>query len=175
MSDFPDANDLLMGSGGVQSASFKNVGDHCTGFIMSQPEPRQRTDINTGKPLTWPDGRNQMMIVVRLMTEEKDPNNPEDSGERQLFINLPSNMSRAVADAVREAGAKGLAIGGKLQVIYTGEGEKTEAWKNPPKTYTAKYRQPEVSVETSPQDSQVQTQTPQQQEQAKKIADEVPF
>lgn len=174
--DLPDANDALMGTGGIPTISWKDakVKDYVKGTIMYPPETRQRTDLQTKKPLFWESGGKMLQVRIVLMTDMKDETNPDDSGERQLFVNLPSNMSRAIADACKKAGVKGLAVGGTLGVIYTGEGQKTDSWKNPPKLFAAKYEPPQVSMETPEAgngSSQSQSVTDEQQ----KMADEIPF
>lgn len=135
-----DPNDWLLASG-VRSASLKNVGDNVVGHIMRQPELQQQRDINTGAPKTWNDGNPMMQVRVVLMTEERDASDPEDTGERAIYVK--GNMQKAVALAVRQAGATGLEVGGKLMITYTGDGAVTQRGFNPPKLYTAKYRSPE--------------------------------
>jgi hypothetical protein len=142
LSDAIDPNDFLMGSG-IRSAKFEKAGDTMTGFIVRQPELRDQTDINTGEVKVWADGRprKQMRVVLEIPIAERDPDDPDDTGERALYVR--GNMQKAVADAVRAAGLKGLAIGGKLQITYTGDGESKQRGMNPPKLFTARYRGPE--------------------------------
>jgi hypothetical protein len=134
-----NANDWLL-SGGVRSASFKQIGDSVTGFILRPPEVQQIRNFDSGQPEYWPDGKPKMQIRAVLMTEERDPADPEDSGERAVYIR--ANVQRAVAQAVRQSGAKGLEVGGKLMVKYTGDGKASKRGFNPPKLYEAKYRAP---------------------------------
>lgn len=135
-----DANDLLLSSG-VKSATFKAIGDKVTGIIVRQPETQQQRDFTTGESKTWKDGKPALQIKVILATDERDPNDPEDTGERALYIK--AGMQRAVAAAVRHAGAKGLQVGGKLMVKYSSDGPVAQRGLNPPKIYEAKYRAPE--------------------------------
>ena len=81
-----------------------------------------------------------MQLRVVLTTDERDPEDPEDSGERAVYVR--GNMQRAVAQAVRQAGARGLAVGGKLLIKYSGDGKATRRGLNAPKLYEAKYRPP---------------------------------
>lgn len=137
-----DANALLMGSGG-RSAKFESVGDTIIGDIM-RVETRQMTEIGGGKLLTWPDGNPKMQLVVQLLVDEQQ--DEDDDGLRNLYVPIPSAMSKAIADAVRKAGEHGLGIGGKLGVKFS----KTEPAKvkgySPQKIYTASYKRPEVSL-----------------------------
>ena len=140
MSEHLDANDWLM-SGGVKATKFENVGDYVVGHIMRPPVMQQVRDINTRQPKYWDDGKPQLQMVVTLMTEERDPEDPDDDGQRCLYIK--GQMQRAVADAVRKAKAPGLQVGGKLMVTYVGDGKPSGKGMNPPKLYDAKYRSAE--------------------------------
>lgn len=138
-----EANDLLMG-GGLAAAKFPTVGTTITGRIVRKPEARQQTDIETGEPLTFANGDPRMQIVVNLATAERDPDKPEDDGERALYIK--GNMLNAIRDAVRKTGAAGLEVGGTLTVTYTGDGEKKNRAFNAPKLYTATYVPPAAAA-----------------------------
>src|SRR6266566_211548 len=147
-----DPNDWLMSGGGIRSASFPQIGASITGFIMRPPDMVQARDFTSGKPRVWDDGRPVMQQRVVLMTEERDPGDPDDSGERALYIR-GGIMQKAVADAVRTVKAPGLEVGGKLQVRYIADGQASRNGQNPPKLYAAQYRQPEpqpVPVHESP-------------------------
>lgn len=137
-----DPNDWLMSGGGMRSASFLQVGATITGFIMRPPDMVQARDFQTGKPKYWDNGDKVMQQRVVLMTEERDPQDPDDSGERALYIR-GGVMQKAVADAVRAVKAPGLEVGGKLQVRYTGDGQASRSGQNPPKLYAAQYRRPD--------------------------------
>jgi hypothetical protein len=82
-----------------------------------------------------------MQLRVVLSTDQRDPEDPEDSGERAVYIR--GNMQRAVAQAVRAASAPGLEVGGKLLIKYVADGKAARRGFNPPKVYEAKYRAPE--------------------------------
>lgn len=155
MSDI-DPNDFLMSSG-VRSAAFSRIGDEIVGFIIRTPEVRQQRNFDTGEPLFWSDGNPRMQMVITLMTEEQDASDPEDSGERSIYAR--GNMLAAIRTAVRQAGARGLEVGGKLLVKFSGEGTPTRRGLNPPKLYEARYRAPEaqpVPVPETPAPAQQQ-------------------
>jgi len=139
MSQQYDANSFLMQTG-VPSAKFPTVGTTVTGTIVREPELQQQTDFDTGEPLTWPDGRPRMQVRVILQTDERDPQIPGDNGERAIYIK--GNLQKAVAQAVRAAGANRLEVGGKLSVTYSSDGV-AQGRKNPPKLYSAKYEPPD--------------------------------
>ena len=136
-------NEFLLASG-IRSATFKEVGDTVTGFISQQPEMQQQTDFDTGDPKVWSDGRPRMQVKVILQTEERDPQDEEDSGERAVYIR--GNMQKAVAGAIRQVKATGLEIGGKLQIRYIGNDPAKRAGLNGAKRYEARYRIPDRAV-----------------------------
>src|SRR5215469_10049553 len=76
-----DPNEWLL-STGIRSASFQNVGDTIVGFIARQPEVQQHSDFETGELKRWSDGNPMMQLRVALSTDQRDPEDPEDSGER---------------------------------------------------------------------------------------------
>jgi hypothetical protein len=130
------ANDFLMG-GGVASAKFTNIGDSVTGVICRQPEVQQQTDITTGEPKYWPDGKPRQQLQVQLQTDKRDPEITNDNGVRAIYIK--ANMQKAVKEAVLRSGAKGLEVGGTLTVTYTGDGTPSQRGMNAPKLYSASY------------------------------------
>lgn len=133
------ANEFLLG-GGIASAKFPVIGTTVTGTIAMQPEVQQQRDIKNNEPKTWSDGRPMQQLKVVLDTDLRDPEDPEDDGKRALYVK--SNLQKAVRDAVRASGAKGLEVGGKLTVTYTGDGEVTQRGFNAPKLYSAVYEAP---------------------------------
>jgi hypothetical protein len=135
-----DANELLM-SGGVKSCKFETLGDTWIGTIADQPKATQMTKYQstTGELDYWPSGDPKMQIVVTIATDVRDPALADDDGRRRLFI--PPRMMTPVREAVQRAGAKGLAIGGRIAVKWIsglGKGE------GDPKVYAADYAAPVV-------------------------------
>jgi hypothetical protein len=133
-----DANELLM-SGGVKSCKFETLGDTWIGTIADQPKATQMTKYQstTGELDYWPSGDPKMQIVVTIATDVRDPALADDDGRRRLFI--PPRMMTPVREAVQRAGAKGLAIGGRIAVKWIsglGKGE------GDPKVYAADYAAP---------------------------------
>ncbi len=144
-----DVDIFLMGSG-ARSAKFENVGDKVSGTICETPEMRAQTDIATGKPLTWDDGAPKMQLVITLQTTERDPADPEDDGKRRVYVKGSKkpgskSMHDAVAGAIRAGGAKGLQIGGVLEVAHTGSRPADVKGFNPAKQYEARYTPPSAS------------------------------
>lgn len=130
-------NEWLMQTS-VKSATFKNVGDTITGTIAREPNKMQQRDYDTGEPLVWNDGNAREMLVVIVQTDLQE--SEDDDGLRGHY--LSGKKRNAVADAVRKSGSKGLSIGGKLTVTYTGDGPKTNPKFNAPKLFSAVYVPP---------------------------------
>jgi len=129
-----DANDFLMG-GGVASAKFAAIGASVSGTICRPPEIQQQTDFTTGEPKFWEDGKPRQQLQVQLQTTERDPEVDHDDGVRAVYVK--GQMQKAVREAVKKSGAKGLEIGGTLTVTYIGDGVATRG--SAPKQYTATY------------------------------------
>jgi hypothetical protein len=143
----PDPSALLMG-GGTRSAKFEKVGDSVKGEITSV-ETKQQTDLD-GAPKTWDNGDPMWQVVVTLATAERDADDPDDDGKRAVYLkgsNKYASTSKAVADAVRAAGASKLEVGGTLALQYTGDGEATKRGFSPPKLYAAAYKAPVAGVD----------------------------
>jgi hypothetical protein len=135
-----DANDFLM-RGGTASAAFPTAGTVVKGIIVREPELQQQKDFQTKEPKTWDDGSPMMQVKVILATDERDADDPDDDGERALY--LKGNSLKAVQAAVKEAKAKGLQVGGKLAVKYVRDGEQKTKGLAKPKLYAAKYEAPD--------------------------------
>jgi hypothetical protein len=130
---------FLLGSG-AKSAKFPSVGTVVGGVITEDPTLQQQKDINTGALKTWDDGNPMMQLVVKVQTDERDSDDPEDDGVRAIYIK--GQMRNAVAEAVKKAGAKSLEVGGTLKVAYTGDGEPSKKGFTAPKQYAAQYTKP---------------------------------
>jgi hypothetical protein len=130
-----DPNAWLMGGGG-KSAKFESLGEQITGAILDLAV-KQQTNFDTGKPEFWDNGDPKMQLVVTLSTDQRDPGDKEDDGERRLYVK--GNLQKAIQAAVRSSGATGLEIGGQVTVTFTGEGEPPRRGANPPKLYSAAY------------------------------------
>lgn len=138
-----DANSILMG-GGAPALKFDQIGTIYTGTVVAEPEARQQTDFKTKALETWPDGSPKMQVIVQLSTTLRDPQRPEDDGTRTLFIK-GKELSNAVRNAVRQAGANGIHTGGVLTVQFVAEGPKPDPNLSAPKLYAASYQPPAVS------------------------------
>ena len=149
-----DVNDFLFGGGG-KSFPFENVGDICRGTVISA-KVSQQTSIDNGEPLTWPDGRPRMQLVVELQTDLHETD--DDDGVRTIFAKggryeiasgEGTSMRDAIADAVKTAKADGINPGDELAVGYTGIGKPTQRGYTAPKLYAASFRPASKSVKAA--------------------------
>jgi hypothetical protein len=126
--------------------------DSCIGYerggeIVGLGE-RQQTDQKTKQPMFWQNSDRPIMIkVVSLQTNERVPNDPEDTGLRSIWLPQSKDVTKAVTDAMRAAntGEIRLRIGGQLWVTRTGSRQTTQqnGQKGMPAfTYTARYVPP---------------------------------
>ncbi|GAB7039726.1 MULTISPECIES: hypothetical protein [Catenuloplanes] len=136
-----DANSILMGSAGAPSAKFPVVGTMLHGTVVEEPTTQQQTNFRTKAKEFWPDGQPKMQVLVVLQTSERDPEVQDDDGKRTLFIK-GKELTNAIRDAVRTAGAKGIHRGGTLTVQYVGDGQPAPGLDDGPKLYAARYEPP---------------------------------
>lgn len=136
-----DGNDLLMG-GGVKSAAFpdQQFGTTVGGMVVRDPQARQQTDFDTGKPKFYDDGKPAMQTVVHVQTAERDPADPTDDGVRAFYIK--GQMTDAVRSAVRAARERGVKTGGQLFVTYVRDEPNSRGRGKPKKIYEARYVAP---------------------------------
>jgi hypothetical protein len=144
-----DPNDFINSAQSVPGAKFETVGDTVKGTVIDT-DVRQCTKFGTTEPEWWDDAKSQpkMQLVVTLQTDSRDGGN-DDDGRRRIYGPKPSNMLAAIAEALKQAGAKaGLAgsarlePGGTLAVRFTGERPHEKPGFNPIKEYAAAYAPP---------------------------------
>jgi hypothetical protein len=153
-----DANEFLM-RGGTPAIKFPNVGSTMVGIITRPPKLGDVTDPVTKEVKRWPSGDPQKQIIIELQTELRESD--DDGGERTLWAK--GLMMNAIRDAVRASGARGLQVGGVLQVTYYAEKPSDSAVKQPTKLYRATYWPPEqapVEVPGAPWEQQASTPPP---------------
>jgi hypothetical protein len=97
------------------------------GTVLSQRQ-RQQTKYGSGEPIFWPDGNPALQQVVTVADAE--------GVEANLYVNIPSNLLRAIRGAVKVQRVRGLRRGDLLSVTFIGWGE-AEKGKQPPKEYVA--------------------------------------
>lgn len=118
-----DANAILMGGGGAPTWKFPEPGTHKRGTITGPPEARQEREYDPnnpggGNPKFFPSGDPIMGVIVEVQTDERDPSKEGDDGRRTFYIE-GKRLKDAVKAGVRAAGARGLEVGGALDVKLT--------------------------------------------------------
>lgn len=138
------------------SAKFHTIGTTYKGHITRIGE---FTGINSY------NGKEETAVTIDLVIESDvtttDPKTSEtynySAGDTvTLFCRthldgdvVPNGITRAVADAVRNAGRSGLPeVGGTLAVRYEADGQASKAGMNPPKVYRAQYAPPTATPST---------------------------
>lgn len=140
---------ISLGGEGGQSFAFSPIGASVTGKIIGGEEVQQ-SDIKTGDPSFWPDGRPKMMTRLTLQTQLRDSS--DDDGIRSVYLRgSVKSESKSIMAAVRDAakaatGTYEIAIGGTITITYTGDGVKTHPAYDAPKQYEARYVAPTVSL-----------------------------
>ncbi len=140
-------HDKLMSQGGAagRSASFPTLGTIVKGYIVAVGEAPD-LDMNTKQPRTFPDGSPKPpLMTVTLQTEERDPADSEDDGQRVLYLKW--KILEAVQAAVKASGGV-FNVGGYLAVQYSADGERNpqKPHLSPPKLYVAAYQPPAAAA-----------------------------
>jgi hypothetical protein len=137
-------------SGGAKAFQFNDFGDTVSGEVVTA-EVRQQTSME-GEPLTWPDGKPRQQLVITLQTTLHEGD--DDDGQRTVYAKggrfdvqqgEGSSMRDAIADAVRQIGAKSIDPGDELAVSFTGLGVAKRGYQAP-KLYTAGFRKAKASI-----------------------------
>jgi len=124
---------------GGKGLKFQTPGTSYTGKVTSEPVEQQQTEYGSDRPATWPSGEPKMQILVNLETQLQEE--PDDDGRRTLYVTSPK-MKRAIFDAISNAGADDLKVGGMLTITFTGTDPNSKNPANPAKLYTASYVPP---------------------------------
>lgn len=120
-----DVQSFLEQSSGSKYPAFKwgEIGTVLSGTIIEQPKVITRPNLNDGKP--------EDNLVIAIRTAE---------GHEFSLWARKGFLAQALADAVKEAGASGLAEGGKLHVKHT---ENRDTGRpQPARVFKAKYEPP---------------------------------
>ena len=133
MTNYPEPDQLLMGSKGAPSFKFDAPGATVKGVVLAKASVQQR-DFATGNPKFYDDGNPMMQLAITIQTDLRDASIDDDDGERRVFAK--GAMLVAIRDAVKKAGLQTLSVGDELAVKYTKDG-KAERGMNPPKEYLA--------------------------------------
>ncbi|MBG6083273.1 hypothetical protein [Zhihengliuella flava] len=129
----------------VLSAKFPQPGAVVQGEIVSIGEPVHARKFNSEEPDFWPSGDPKMQVAIKLQTNERDPQEPDDEGVRNLWVVVSGTEGGqlwAIRQALRAQGLKDLAVGGYLAVMFTKHDPNSQNPQNPKKLYEARYQPP---------------------------------
>lgn len=129
------------------SWKFTNPGDTHSGTITEVSDARQATEFGSNEPAYWDreKTRPKMQVAVTLDTAERDPQDANDTGKRTLWVvedGRSGSILSAIRQAVHQAGAGTIDIGGQLTVIFSGFDPNSKNPANPRKVYSASYVPP---------------------------------
>ena len=129
------------------SWKFTNPGDTHTGTITEVGDARQATEFGSNEPAFWDreKTRPKMQVAITLDTAERDPQDANDTGKRTLWVvedGRSGSILSAIRQAVHQAGAGTIDIGGQLTVAFSGFDPNSKNPANPRKIYSASYVPP---------------------------------
>lgn len=129
------------------SWKFATPGDTHTGTITEVSDARQATEYGSNELAYWDKERTRpkMQVVVTLDTAERDPQDANDTGKRTLWVvedGRSGSILSAIRQAVHQAGAGTIDIGGQLTVAFSGFDPNSKNPANPRKIYSASYVPP---------------------------------
>lgn len=129
------------------SWKFTNPGDTHTGTITEVSDARQATEYGSNELAYWDKERTRpkMQVAVTLDTAERDPQDANDTGKRTLWVvenGRSGSILSAIRQAVHQAGAGTIDIGGQLTVTFSGFDPNSKNPANPRKIYAATYVPP---------------------------------
>lgn len=129
------------------SWKFVTPGDTHTGTITEVSDARQATEYGSNELAYWDKERTRpkMQVAVTLDTAERDPQDANDTGKRTLWVvedGRSGSILSAIRQAVHQAGASTIDIGGQLTVTFSGFDPNSKNPANPRKIYSASYVPP---------------------------------
>ena len=129
------------------SWKFATPGDTHTGTITEVSDARQATEYGSSELAYWDKERTRpkMQVAVTLDTAERDPQDANDTGKRTLWVvedGRSGSILSAIRQAVHQAGAGTIDIGGQLTVTFSGFDPNSKNPANPRKIYSASYVPP---------------------------------
>lgn len=134
-------SDLLNATGG-RSFKFDQPGASVSGTVASA-EVVQKRNFDTNELEFWSDGKPVQQIRVTVQTNLRDPSDPEDDGQRSVYVKGWGDQLRAFRAALKAAGANDIAVGGTFTATYVRDGELPAGKRGfPPKVYEYRYQAP---------------------------------
>jgi hypothetical protein len=142
--------DAFKKRGQSKFATFQQAGATVAGTITEISDQKQATKWNPDPKAKreldfWPSGDPVMEVWVTVQTQERDPQDPEDTGLRTIVVTVnqkPGGQLAAIMDACEAVGAETPLPGGFLALTFTHFDPESKNPQNPRKLYAAKYQAP---------------------------------
>lgn len=113
------------------SAKFPKVGARVGGRVTENAREVQQRDFDSGELLFWDDGKPRMQLVVTVATDGADPADPDDDGERAIYIK--GQMLQATRVACKKAKKFAIEEGDFFAVTFVEEEPLPKGKKGHPK------------------------------------------
>lgn len=131
-------------------AAFTQPGSTVAGPITEISDQKQATKWNPDPKAKreldfWPSGDPVMEVWITVQTQERNPQDEDDTGLRTIVITVNQKQGgqlAAIMDSCEAAGVPAPAIGGFLALTFTGFDPESKNPQNPRKLYAAKYQPP---------------------------------
>lgn len=137
-------DDLFTGGGkGPVGIPLKEIGDVAGGVIFKMERLEERDDNGNTKLNEW--GKPKPLFVAWIMTDLRDPENPDDDGSRRLWIK--GNALYELKTYLRENGLGAPKVGGQIFIKLIGK--KPSGKPQPMKLHAAKYIPPTTESEAA--------------------------
>ncbi|WGM21836.1 hypothetical protein QEH68_06590 [Paenarthrobacter sp. OM7] len=142
--------DAFKKRGNSKFKKFEQPGDTVAGVITEISDQKQATKFNPNPQAKreldfWPSGDPVMEVWITFQTQERDPQDPEDTGLRTDIVTVNQKAGgklAAIMDACEAVGAPTPLPGGFLAVTFTGFDPQSQNPQNPRKLYAAQYQPP---------------------------------
>lgn len=142
--------DAFKKRGNSKFATFPQPGATVAGIITEISDQKQATKWNPDPKAkreldTWPSGDPVMEVWVTVQTQDRDPQDPEDTGLRTVVVTVNQKQGgqlAAIMDACEAVGAQTPLPGGFLVLTFTQFDPESKNPQNPRKLYAAQYQVP---------------------------------
>jgi hypothetical protein len=130
------------GTGG-KAVSFLQQGVLFKGVLMEEPTEKQQTQPDgTLKWFDKAETQPRMQLIFKFQTDERDPEDPEDTGVRSLWSKV--EQIKAIKESLKEQGLRRMTVGGTLEIAWTHTSPpKVKGW-NPTKHFKARWTPPPI-------------------------------
>lgn len=139
----PSLDTFFSGGGKAFSWKDKPIGTSISGTVRAVHQPQQVTDPADGKLQFNKRGEPKMQVRIDLATNERDPEDPEDDGNRSLYTG--GWLAGAIGQAIQRAGKQGPPeVGAHLTATLSERAPNDNPALNPVNKFTALYVPPDA-------------------------------